>query len=66
MGNPDSEIDAATEISVNGFVFWFTTSSRVGVHGLDEFSKFPISPNNRLEIEPVTTFESVPDQHAVI
>ena len=63
MGESDPEIDAATEISVDGLVFWLATSSRFGIHGLDKFSEFPISPNDCLEIQPIS-FGSVPDRHA--
>ena len=60
MGTSDSKIDAAAEIGVDGFVFWFATSSCFGVQGLDKLSEFPIDPNDRLEIQS-TTFESDPD-----
>ena len=63
MGTSDSEIDAATEISVDGPVFWLATSSRFGVHGLEKFTEFPKSPNDRLEIQSAM-FKSVPDRRA--
>lgn len=58
MGTPDSEVDAATEMSVDGLVFRFATSPCFSVHGLDKLSEFPIDPNDRLEIQSVV-FESV-------
>ena len=64
MGGPDSEIDAATEIGVDRFVFRFAASLGFGVHGLYIFSEFPISANDGLEIEPIA-FESVLDRDGV-
>jgi len=58
MGTPDSEVDATTEMSVDGLVFWFATIPCFSVHGVDKLSEFPINPNDRLKIQSVA-FESV-------
>lgn len=58
MGTPDSEVNAATEMNVDGLVFWFATSPCFSIHGVDKLSKFPINPNDRLKIQSVA-FESV-------
>lgn len=65
MGTSNSDIDATAEIDVDGTVFRFPTGSRLSIHSLDELSKFPINPNDGLEIQPAA-IGSVPDQHVWI
>ena len=65
MGASYSNIDAATEISVDGTVLWLPAGLCLGIHSFDEFPELPISPNDGLEIQP-TAMESVPDQHVGI
>lgn len=65
MGASNSDVDATAEIDVDGAVFWFPTGPCLGIHSLNELSKFPINPNDGLEIQPAA-IGSAPDQHVWI
>lgn len=58
MSASNAEIDATSEIGIDRFVLWLTTSSGIGVHRFNIFSEFTVNTDGCLEIQPAA-LESV-------